>query len=208
MTPGIFEKEGALRAMNEVNKENTPVIFALSNPIEKSECTLQQAVEATNGNVAFASGTQFSPTTFNNQVRFCDAHLQNVFELIVCYCLMQRFFSGFANNALVFPGVGLAVYATGCMKVTDEMFAQAAYGLANTVTSEDLEHNLLFPPISRLRRAALQVATQVSQEVRSLSSASRDVNDSSGAFGSGECAGLLTEQVRLVVCLKTNHSVP
>ena len=142
VTPGIFEKEGALRAMNEVNKESKPVIFALSNPIEKSECSLRQAVEATNGNVAFASGTQFSPITFNDQETVSDKRWKKMFKLILCHFMEQKFFSGFANNALVFPGVGLAVYATGATKVTDQMFAQAAYGLASTVTSEDLEKNL------------------------------------------------------------------
>lgn len=70
VTPGIFQKEGALQAMAEVNGDRRPVILALSNPTEKSECTLQQAVEATGGHVLFASGTQFPPVNYNGQVQF------------------------------------------------------------------------------------------------------------------------------------------
>jgi malate dehydrogenase (oxaloacetate-decarboxylating)(NADP+) len=68
-----------------------PVIFALSNPTSKAECTAQQAYEWSKGKAVFASGTQFPPVTYKG----------------------ARFAPGFANNAFIFPGMALGALAAG-----------------------------------------------------------------------------------------------
>lgn len=122
--PGAFT-EPLLAALARLN--DRPVIFALSNPTPKVECTAEQAYRATGGRAVFATGSPFAPVTLEGRT----------------YATAQ------ANNSYVFPGVGLAVLASGLRRITDKMYFAAADALAAQVTDEDRNAGRIFPPASR-----------------------------------------------------------
>jgi len=134
--PGIFS-ERILAAMARLNER--PIVFALSNPTAKSECTAEQAYAWTGGRALFASGSPFAPVHLNGRV-------------IV---------PGQGNNAWIFPGVGLGLTLAGARRVTDEMFLAAAEALAAQVRADEIAQGRLFPPAARLRPVAAAVAAAV-----------------------------------------------
>jgi malate dehydrogenase (oxaloacetate-decarboxylating)(NADP+) len=116
-----------------------PVVFAMSNPTSQAECTAEQAYHATGGRVVFASGSLFRPVEWAGKS-----------------CAVAQ-----ANNAYVFPGLGLGVVACRIRRVTDAMFLAAAEVLAAATSPAELEQGLVYPTISRLRDVSLQVAEAV-----------------------------------------------
>jgi malate dehydrogenase (oxaloacetate-decarboxylating)(NADP+) len=135
---GAFTEE-VLRSMTEFNKR--PIVFALSNPTSKSECTATQAYRWTDGRALFACGSPFDPVTLNGR----------------SYVPRQ------GNNSYIFPGVGLGVIVSGATRVTDEMFMAAARTLADQVTQADLDQGSLFPPLANIREVSAHIATAVAR---------------------------------------------
>ena len=128
-----------IAAMSEINER--PVIFALSNPTANSECTAEQAYSWSDGRAIFASGSPFPPVQYQE----------------------HTFISGQANNAYIFPGVGLGVIASGARRVTDEMFFTAARTLAAQVTDADLARGSVFPPLGAIRQISAATAVAVAR---------------------------------------------
>lgn len=118
-----------------------PVVFALSNPTDNSECTAQEAYEWSDGRAVFASGSPFAPVTLRG----------------------KTFVPGQGNNAYVFPGVGLGVIAAGASRVTDEMFLAAARTLAAEASGDDLALGRLYPPFTRVAEVSAEIATAVAE---------------------------------------------
>jgi malate dehydrogenase (oxaloacetate-decarboxylating)(NADP+) len=136
--PGTFSRP-VLEAMAGLN--DRPIVFALSNPTSKAECTAEQAYAWTGGRAIFASGSPFAPVTLAGK-----SHVP-----------------GQGNNAYVFPGVGLGALACGARLVTDEIFSAAAKALAHEVSEADLEQGLIYPPLAAIRRVSAAIAVAVAE---------------------------------------------
>ncbi len=137
-TPGMFTKQ-VIEEMTRLNER--PIIFALSNPTSKAECTAAQAYEWSGGKALFASGSPFDP------VDFAGHH----------YVPRQ------GNNSYIFPGVGLGVVSVRSTRVTDEMFMAAARTLAEHTSEADLAQGSLYPPLNRVREVSAHIAVAVAE---------------------------------------------
>lgn len=135
---GAFTQEvvGAMSALNA-----RPIVFALSNPTSKSECTAEQAYTWSNGRALFACGSPFDPVDMNG----------------------KHFVPRQGNNSYIFPGVGLGAIVTGTKRITEPMFMAAARTLASLVTDEDLAQGSLYPPLSGIREVSAKIAAAVAE---------------------------------------------
>jgi malate dehydrogenase (oxaloacetate-decarboxylating)(NADP+) len=136
-TVGKAFTQSVVEAMSE-NTER-PVIFALSNPTEKAECTPEEAYRWSSGKALYAAGVQFPPVQYGG----------------------KTFLPGQANNFYIYPAVGFAVYATSAKRVTDEMFIEAARATADQVTDDQRKMGLLFPPQSNVLESEVRTAVRV-----------------------------------------------
>ncbi|MCC7177296.1 MAG: NAD-dependent malic enzyme [Acidobacteria bacterium] len=135
---GAFTRE-VVEEMARLNER--PIVFALSNPTSKSECTAAQAYEWSGGRALFASGSPFEPVTFGG----------------------RTFVPRQGNNCYIFPGVGLGVIATGAQRITNEMFMAAARALAGAVSEADLDQGSLYPPLTIVRQISARIAAAVAE---------------------------------------------
>ena len=106
--PGVFTQE-LIEDMARMNKQ--PIIFALSNPTHKAECTAEQAYKWSEGRAIFASGSPFPDYEMNGKV----------------------YKPGQGNNAYIFPGVALATICCGLHHIDDDVFLASAESLAGTL---------------------------------------------------------------------------
>jgi malate dehydrogenase (oxaloacetate-decarboxylating)(NADP+) len=130
-----------VEAMAEVNPR--PLVFALSNPTSRAECTADEAYRWTGGRAVYSSGSPFPAVELDG----------------------RRFEPSQTNNAYVFPGLGLAITATLARRVTDGMLLAAADALVNQVEEEALRRGAVLPPLERIRAVSLEIAAAVSRVV-------------------------------------------
>ncbi|UPK94510.1 hypothetical protein LCI18_005445 [Fusarium solani-melongenae] len=127
-----------------------PILFPLSNPLTKAECTFEQAIEWTEGTVLFASGSPFNPV----KAKFGDESHHTTY------------YPNQGNNVYVFPGIGLGAILAKASRVTDEMIYTSAAALAGSLTAEEVHKGLIYPRIERVRDASVIVAREVMKAAR------------------------------------------
>ena len=157
-TQGQTFTEPVLRAMADVHER--PIVFALSNPTSRAECTAEQAYRFTDGRAVFASGSPF-----------------DVVDLAG-----RRFVPRQANNAYIFPGLGLGAVLAGARRVTEDMFLAAADALARGLGTDDLTHGAVLPPLERIRDVSVAVAAAVIRVATDAGLASIEPPDDVEAF--------------------------
>ncbi|XP_075410940.1 NADP-dependent malic enzyme isoform X1 [Tenrec ecaudatus] len=134
---GAFTEQ-ILKDMAAFNER--PIIFALSNPTSKAECSAEQCYKLTQGRAVFASGSPFDPVTLPNG---------------------RTLYPGQGNNSYVFPGVALGVVACGLRNITDKIFLTTAEVIAQQVSDKHLEEGRLYPPLSSIREVSLKIAEKI-----------------------------------------------
>jgi malate dehydrogenase (oxaloacetate-decarboxylating)(NADP+) len=134
----LFSRE-VVEAMSRHNSR--PIIFALSNPIEKHECLPQDAYTWSKAKAIYAGGVQFPPVHIGGQTLLPSQ----------------------ANNLYIFPAVSLAIFLTRPKRATDEMFIEAAQAVADQVSPEQLKLGMLFPPQSDIVKVEAEAAARVAE---------------------------------------------
>jgi len=117
-----------------------PVILPMSNPTELAEARPVDLIKWTEGRALVATGSPFGPVEYDG----------------ITYQIGQ------ANNALVFPGIGLGVIASRASRVTDGMLSAAAHAVAG-LTDTSTRGACLLPPVEKLRETSVAVAVAVAQ---------------------------------------------
>ena len=141
--PATFTRT-VVERMSAINPR--PVIFALSNPTSRAECTAEQAYEWSRGQAIFASGSPFEPVAHDG----------------------RTFRPAQGNNAYVFPGIGLGAIACRARTLPDELFLEAARALAAMVRENDLEAGSLYPPLGTIRKISLAIAVSVATKAYAM----------------------------------------
>lgn len=144
---GAFTKE----ILTDMGKNHArPVIFALSNPTSKAECTAEEAYTATEGRAIFASGSPFEPVKYGD----------------------KTLYPGQGNNSYIFPGIALGAICAGMKTIPEETFLYAATSLAQIVTDADLDKGTLYPPLKDIKKCSLKIAVNLMDYAYSKSLAS------------------------------------
>lgn len=155
--PGTFTQE-VIEEMSAINER--PVIFALSNPTSRAECTAIQAYNWSNGKAVFASGSPFDKVTYQG----------------------KGFKPGQGNNAYVFPGIGLGAIACQATNIPDELFLTAASRLSELVEDDDIQMGSLYPRLTEIQKISLAIAIDVAEKAYELGIAREERPDDLESF--------------------------
>jgi malate dehydrogenase (oxaloacetate-decarboxylating)(NADP+) len=137
---GAFNQQ-VIEAMSRNNER--PIIFALSNPTHKAECTAEQAYTWSGGQALFAAGVQFEDVHLNGRV----------------------FHPGQANNFYIYPAIGLATFVTRTKRLTDGCFIAAAKAVADQVGPNERAKGRLFPGQENILESEITTATRVAEYI-------------------------------------------
>jgi len=159
---GLFTDE-VLTAMNE--SDTPPVIFPLSNPTSRSECTAEQAQRCTGGRAIFASGSPFADVVLDDATiasSQCNNRTGLPFEPELE--AGTKVASSQCNNRYIFPGLALgsALGQTGV--VTNAMINKAAEALVELIDEGDLSRRATFPEKADIRHISCHLAARVFEQ--------------------------------------------
>ncbi|VDM68571.1 unnamed protein product [Strongylus vulgaris] len=142
---GVSTQGGAFtpEIIKEMAKNNErPIIFALSNPTNRAECTAKDAIEHSDGRALYASGSPMNEVEYKG----------------------KKHIPGQGNNSYIFPGIGLSAVTWKAKKIPDEVFLIAAKICAKMTPDQALhDHGLLYPPIANIRELSIQIAVNVGE---------------------------------------------
>lgn len=135
---GAFTEQ-VIKAMAEINER--PAIMPISNPTKLCEATAEDMIKWSEGRALVVTGSPSNPVEYKGTT----------------YTIGQ------ANNALLYPGLGLGIIVAKSKIVTDGMLSAAAHGIASI---QDLSRPgaPILPPVTKLREASKLVATAVVEE--------------------------------------------
>ena len=141
--PGLFTEE----IIREMHKHcPRPIVMPLSNPTSRVEATPQDIISWTNGMALVATGSPFTPVTWN----------EKTWPIAQC------------NNSYIFPGIGLGVIASGASRITDDMLMSASETLAKSSPRVINGEGLVLPELKDIhivsRAIAFAVAKVAQQE--------------------------------------------
>ena len=141
--PGLFTEE----IIREMHKHcPRPIVMPLSNPTSRVEATPQDIISWTNGMALVATGSPFTPVTWN----------EKTWPIAQC------------NNSYIFPGIGLGVIASGASRITDDMLMSASETLAKYSPLVINGEGLVLPELKDIhivsRAIAFAVAKVAQQE--------------------------------------------
>ena len=139
-----------------------PVIMPLSNPTSHSEAQAADLIAWTGGRALIATGSPFEPVTYGG----------------VEYQVAQ------ANNALIFPGLGLGVIVSRARRISDGMLAAAARALAD-LSDAAAPGAAILPPVTSMRTVSAAVATAVAQAAQAEGLAQTMMDDAAKAGSRG-----------------------
>ncbi|KAM5360896.1 hypothetical protein ACJZ2D_013463 [Fusarium nematophilum] len=144
-TPGLFTESvvRALKNSTDATPGRRPILFPLSNPLSKAECTFEQAMRWTDGSAIFASGSPFQPLNLKISGQ------------------TKTYQPNQGNNVYVFPGLGLGAILSKAGRVTDNMVYAAGEALAESVTPDEIQDGLIYPRLERIRSVSVSVAQRV-----------------------------------------------
>jgi malate dehydrogenase (oxaloacetate-decarboxylating)(NADP+) len=146
--------EEVVRTMHKHSEQ--PIIFALSNPTSKAECSAKEVYTWTNGKAIFASGSPFDSVELGG----------------------RQFVPGQGNNVYIFPGVGLGAVACKARRITNDMFLTAAKTLAALVTPADLQQGSVYPSLRKIKAISTLIAMAVAEAAyeKKLAAASKPID--------------------------------
>ena len=149
--PGAFSEEIITEMAAHTSR---PIIMPLSNPTSHSEARPADLIAWTDGRALIATGSPFPPVVHNG----------------VRYEIAQ------ANNALIFPGLGLGVTVSRARRVSDGMLAAAADALAG-LSDPTTPGTAVLPPVTSLREVSIAVAVAVAQAAQAEGLAAVSLDD-------------------------------
>jgi malate dehydrogenase (oxaloacetate-decarboxylating) len=149
--PGVFSQDIVAEMAAHTER---PVIMPLSNPTSLAEARPADLIAWTGGRALIATGSPFDPVSYDG----------------VRYQIAQ------ANNALIFPGLGLGVTVAQARRVSDGMLAAAAAALAG-LSDAATPGAAVLPPVTSLREVSAAVATAVAQAAQAEGLAQAQLDD-------------------------------
>lgn len=135
---GAFTQE-VVQEMTAINEH--PVIFALSNPNSKAECTAEEAYRWSKGKAVFASGSPFDKVEYDG----------------------KTYHPAQGNNAYIFPGLGLGAIIAKATKIPEELFLVAAQTLSKQVLRENIQNGAVYPKLNDIKAISIEIAIAVAE---------------------------------------------